>query len=368
MILIEIQEIFLITILPLMHLIGFICNIICVKIFSSQKKFKNNIYRYLTVNSIIDAIFLLLLMFVPFTQCFSICKPWLNVYFLNFYKKYASAYFCRVLDMISSLINVTIVIDRYLCLAEVRLKRKNLTFLSLLIVFTLFSTLLFMPNMLFLDISKSKKLNETIDFFIDNIILDSSIGYTLERTKYSKSNLIRRAIMITQYLISLFCLVAVAGGSAMLIYELRKRLKSSRKIEKFSIILSKRRNSSLFNNNERMSMCVQNGFILVKRKTGQSATRNITIMVVLMSIFLLVHQIAIQIISTAFILMDRSSVKYNFIVIFYNICAYLFHGANIFIYYFYSKDFSFKLRFLFLKHQKSTKVRIKPNVINKIKK
>jgi hypothetical protein len=95
---------------------------------------------------------------------------------------------------------------------------------------------------------------------------------------------------------------------------------------------------------ERLSLCEQNGFIKVKRVTGFSAEKNITMLVLFMSILLVIHQITVQVINTAMIRMDVTSPYYNFIFIFYNFSAYLFHGANIFIYYFFNNDFSYKLK------------------------
>ena len=168
MLLIKLQELFLITVLPILHITGFICNIFCIKIFSTQNKFKNNIYRYLIANSIIDAFFLLFFSIVPFTQCFMICENWLNVYLLKSYKKYAAAYFCRVLDMISSLINISIVIERYLCLKGIKINHEKLIFVCTFVSYTLFSMLLFIPNIFFIQI---KVKNDT------STLSNKTIGY-----------------------------------------------------------------------------------------------------------------------------------------------------------------------------------------------
>lgn len=107
------QEIFIITFIPVLNVIGIICNIICVRIFS-RNKFNNNVYRYLTANSIVDAIFLAFFTLLPLTQCLNVCRPWLNQNFIKLLKKYVATYLCRVLDTMSSLINVSIVVERLL--------------------------------------------------------------------------------------------------------------------------------------------------------------------------------------------------------------------------------------------------------------
>ena len=337
---IEIQEVFLISVIPILHLIGFICNIICVKIFYSEKKFKNNIYRYLIAKSIISALVTSILSFAPFTQCFSICERWLNAYFIKFYKKYAAAYLVRSLDMISTLLSVSIVIDRYLCFIGIKFKREKLIFTYLLIAYTCFSFLLFMPNTLFSDIIKQNKTtNYTLDDYTTSRIdiksnkIEINEVFVYVPTRYLQNNLFRTGVFITQYSISILFFLIVAFFNSILVYGIHKKLKNSNKIVKFTYTArskSKKRNNL--------------GYTESKKVKSQSAEKNVTKLVCLKSSLFLIHQIAIQIINTALTTMDISSASYNFIVIFYHLFAWMFYGTNIFIFQACNKEFSSKLK------------------------
>ena len=161
------------------------------------------------------------------------------------------------------------------------------------------------------------------------------LTYLYEKTEYAKNSTFRNSVVILQYAVSLFCLIIVIVGNSLLVYHLHKNLKSVKQIRKYTVknVIKK-----------------QNEFLIeLNTESNQKAEINVTKLVCFMSILFTINQISIQIINTALIKMDTSSYAYNFIVIFYNICAFLFHGANIFLYKIYNDDFSSRLKFQFLK-------------------
>ncbi len=331
--------------MPIIHIFGIICNIICTKIFSSNK-FYNNIYRYLTANSIIDALFLLFFTLAPFTQCLTICEPWLNDYFINFYKKYGAAYTCRVLDTISSLINVSIVIDRLLCVNKIRLKNPKIIFIFSLIFFTIYSILLFVPNIILLEIKPKIMQNQN----------GSSIRndtYMIVKTHYSKYNFICTVLVFAQYITSLLALLTVIICNIILIYQLNTSLKKSNNITKYSIskVKNRKKSYSATSNDEdsvdKRLLRNKTSIIKVYRKTSSLTEKKTTVLVIFLSVFFIINQIGIQTLQTAFFRMNHHSVSYNFIAIIHNICSDCFHGTNVFLYYKYSKEFSSKINKLF---------------------
>ncbi len=76
---IETTEMLLITIFPLAYAISGVFSIVCAYIFSSNIS-KNNIYRYLTISSIVDVFYSLVLVVVPFSKCNVTCTWIADVY------------------------------------------------------------------------------------------------------------------------------------------------------------------------------------------------------------------------------------------------------------------------------------------------
>jgi hypothetical protein len=335
------QEIFLITTLPILHLTGVFTNMICAKTFSSSNKvFKSNTYRFLTANAIVSALFLLFFSFVPFTQCFNVCESWLDGYILKLYKKYGSIFLCRSLDMVSTFINVSIVIDRYICLSNIRVYKRKSSLSVCLIFFVVISTILFLPNSFFVDITKKQHNLDPV-----------KIVYVFQESSFAKKNTIRALIVATQYTISVASILIVIIGNILLVKKLRSQLSGvSRNMVKYSVV-EMRRKSTYFNNNNNNEDIVSPVATLksIKRKTRVMIEKQTTMLVFVVSVIFVINQITIQCINTAFIFIETHSIRYNYIVILYNICAFVFHGTNIFTYYYFNDFFAARLKKLFFK-------------------
>ncbi len=117
---------------------------------------------------------------------------WLNVCILKLYNKYDMIFLYRSLDMVSTFINVYIVIERCICLRKIRVyKRKSeLKFLICLFFFVVISSILFLPNSFFFDITERKK-NES-----------EKIVYVFEESFISKIKILRTVKVVSQYTIS----------------------------------------------------------------------------------------------------------------------------------------------------------------------
>lgn len=373
---IQFQEAFLITFLPFIHLIGFICNVICARVFASNK-FKHNIYRYLTANSIFDALFLATLIMAPVTQCHTLCKGWLNDYFLKLYKKYGALYVCRALDLVSSLINVAIVIDRYLTISKKKFKHEKFIFVIVMFGFNVFSFILFIPNSMYHDIIK---VNQTIIDAFNNTCYEES--FITKESELSKNVKLKYFFFTLQYSVSLIGLLIVATFNVLLLYRLKKQINRNNQIIKYSICANQEFKSELdllkvFKNKASRSSisrssqmhlsnsekpkndtitsdeCIRTPMIVsrvakIQKKSNSNIEKQATMLVFWISVLFIINQIAIQVINTAIVGMKFVSIEYNSIVILYHICAFCFHGANIVIYYFYNQEFAIKLRKIFL--------------------
>ena len=355
------QEIFLIFILPFLHLIGIVSNLICVKVFSSLDNFKTSTFKLLTANSIISALFLLALMFTPFTQCFDLCKPWLNVYFIMIIRKYIAMYVCRLLDTTSALINVTIVMDRYLCIKNIRLKKRNRVIVGTVFLYAIFSATLFTPNIFF----------HNIQLIIDE---NDTRSYHFEETNFSKNFSAKTIIIGIQYTISMLSIIVVIIGSILLIRKLYEQLRGmNRNLTKFIMVkasqspkviifrpnskkkatIGSKKSSPTENVSRLIDIIARPEVVLrcVKKKTVRIIEKQTTILVVIISVIYIINQISTQCFNTAFIFVDTKTeiVLFNFSMIAYNFFAYFFHGTNIFIYYYFNGKFALELKKLFCK-------------------
>ena len=342
------QEIFIISILPVLHVTGVISNIICAKVFSSLDNFKTSTFKLLTANSIISAMYLFLFTFAPFTQCFDLCESWLNFYFLSLYKKYISIFLCRLLDMTSNFINITIVIDRYLCMKNIRLQKQNHVIVSIVIVYSIISAVIFIPNIFFhnIQIDLFNETNQTVKFV-----------YELVESNFSRNTVAKVAILGTQFTISILSMIVVIITNILLIMKLYDQLRGmNREMTKFVMIKAPRNRGhrlSKLTKSSRLAKVTSAGNIqetipevklrCVKKKTVSIIEKKTTILVVTISVIFIINQISQQCFNTLFLLIDTKSkhiISYNFYIITYNVCAYFFHGTNIFIYYLFNNHFS----------------------------
>ena len=296
------------TIFPILHLAGFFANIICAKIFSTSSKiYKTNTFKLLTLNSIVSCLFLLLYSVTPLTQCVVLCKSWHNGYFIKFYKKYADAYLCKLLDMMCTFLNVAIVVDRYLCLKNIKLKWQKFTMPLLIAIFGTVSVILFLPNLFYCKVIKTESGNSTFIYEIQ------------QRNFTENSRIIKKTSIATQSTISILSILIVAIVNILLIKKLYDQLTGiNRKIIKFKMVKKGDTQNLQFSS--------------IKCKKVNSIEKQTTILVAIISFIFLINQIVLQIINFAPIFVQVNSIKYNFIFIAYNMCAFLYHGTNIFFF------------------------------------
>ena len=310
-----IQEIFIISVLPVFHIIGIICNIICAKIFATSK-FKNNVYRYLTANSIFDAIFLAFFTILPFTQCLSFCEPWLNKRFIKLSKKYIAIYLARVIDSISSLINVSIIVERLLLNNKISFRYPKFWYYCSLGIFMVYSGILYSPNLNILNIDYENSTNKT------------QLSY-----KINKRNKLSEVAIYFQHIHTILMTLIAITSSSIVIWQLKHTLKTRNRINKYSSMKFDKKNKAVII-----------GFVPVLRKNSFKNGKNASMLVILLAVLFILNQFSYIMVFISFMKIDSSSASYNFIIIIHSLLSSVFHGSNIFIYYKYNKEFSMKLK------------------------
>jgi hypothetical protein len=141
-------------------------NIINTIIFSStHTAFQTSIYQYLKINSIIDGLHLFVI--TPSSLVFS--KQYRDYYLTQFYFRYIILYVSRVLNTVSSFINIKIAIDRYIYLNKKSVpipglkkhgEHNNKIKINILLFF-IFAFTYSIPNLIFYEV---KLKNVTLSF------------------------------------------------------------------------------------------------------------------------------------------------------------------------------------------------------------
>jgi hypothetical protein len=137
------------TIFPLTNIFAIILNILSSTIFFKISRKKNNIYKYLAVNSIIDVFLLILLTSVPYFHCINILQE--NTKNLH----HLIIKLTRVTRFISSIASVIITLKWYLKIIGIKI---DLTLISafissiLILIQTNFNVFEWLPNMASLSI------------------------------------------------------------------------------------------------------------------------------------------------------------------------------------------------------------------------
>lgn len=339
----EITHVF---ILPLIMLIAMFVNLICAYIFS-KIKFKNNVYRLLKVNSIVDAAMLLTLAIVPYTQSI-IVEAYINSYWLRWYQLYMSYYLTRVLSMISSLIHIKIGFDRCVfllkspsCLKAKQNSRK-LRIYTTIIIFAIVSALFFLPHVLLTDIVQYKQI--------------SNSSVVLKHMLKMNDNVLKNKFYLTimfgiQYMPYILNILILSIFNGILIYYLKKQFKSRYYLLKITF---KNQNIGDEDNIEPCEIEVSNNLTsrydrlkLYKEythKKRQVEIKKIEKKYTLMMVWLFSVFISMQIISaiaaSSYIFIDSSTIKYKIVNCFFILVSFLCYIANIFIYYLFDKKFN----------------------------
>jgi hypothetical protein len=208
-------------------LTGTILNFINLIIFSSSdnKIFKKPIYQYLKLNSITDGLNAFFLSISPFVLSDSNDTSFHNSYVSKLYHFYVALYIGRVLNTLSSCINIRIAYKRFITLRCQKLNNinrdeelKNVKIFSVL--FLLFSVVLHSPNLFIFEIKKK----------IDNQfnLTNTSPFYKIEFSEIGKKhqNLVI-ILFVFKFIVTISNLVAISSFSIQTFIYIHQRCHSS---------------------------------------------------------------------------------------------------------------------------------------------
>lgn len=321
-----------------------ILNIISSRIFT-RKRFKKPIYRYLKAISIVDALFLLLLiLFVALDLMVSQNSDNNNnTKLIKNCRLYVIFYLARVSFLISSLISIKITFDR--CLFLFKRKYDQITkydFYRSIFLFTIFSFLFFLPHILLTEI---KDLNQIKD---NKTQKDQNFGFRLSVNDYIANNQFAMYFfMFIQYIPNVICSLLMIG-LCVLIY-LKADVKGDEN-ENYADIVPMRyliragKTTISYNiDNSSDSSCkfkIEPKFHNGKKNAIE--TRR-TLMVFFISIAFLISQIINAIGLHILYKFNVNSIEYSFAELCIIFIAFCVYSSNFVIYYIFDTRFKYEL-------------------------
>ena len=235
-------------VLPSYFLFGSLINTINSIIFSSaHSDFQTQIYQYLKINSIIDAVNLA----IASASTLVLNLEYRRSYIYQIYYFYIVLFLSRVLNLVSSLINIKIAIDRFIFLKKqkpstfkiIKKSSKNINFhIALFFVFAIAYNF---PNLVFFEIIviRNDFLSTTTTTTTTTIRSNQSIEYNIIIGDSSPAKrTISKILFLLQYaitFINLFLMVIITALTYKIIRKKYKNYSIQLKIESNDLIRSK---------------------------------------------------------------------------------------------------------------------------------
>lgn len=339
-------DLFYLIIMPITSILAIIFNAICSIVFMSNDFKTNNIYKYLAANSMMDVFLLISLFGIPYVTCSDLLQDpysyWPKVYHLVMH-----FYVARTMHMMSSFLSITIVLNRYLCMIGIRSKMCN--FKLLMAIFTVISLVLFTPNLLAMGVNET---NSTI-----TSESKSQIIYTVGMSELAESyKTLEIIFFLIQWLPSTISLVIMIVFTSILLNELRKQLARTKRLinqrqKETSSIKSRQKTlmknvkydeaavSMLSSSRRDTKTSVEENFVA----SASSRELQITMLVILISTIFIIDQLLIIIVyMLPFFTTSTQIMKTSFLIIYYS--ALIGYCSYIFVYYFFNRTFSFKIK------------------------
>jgi hypothetical protein len=315
---------------PILALFPFSLDLISAYIFSNIE-FKTQTYRYLKLNSIIDALSILTILFLPLTECQDLCSGlWNSNYWLIIYRLYMNHYLTRLLRTISSILSVTIAWNRYKTMNQYKIYGNYFYFT--LFLNCLFSSIIHLPNLFFNQVvlrEQSTQQNET---------------YVIKVVKIDQLN----NLLITQFLFITIIFIFTVVINIKLALIIKSQINAKFKSIKSNKQMKKCRDSSY------TSVSVQ-----IKSNTSKINTYNIifaktkvkefetSLLIFWISVVFIIHQVLQIVCGIALIFVDRDVEKNVLIFIVLYILIVTVHSFNFFIYYKFNRAFSRRIKLLY---------------------
>ena len=331
-------EIILTFCFPLLPIIPIVLKLVSLRIFSNIE-FKTQTYRFFKINSIVDSLMLMTILFLPLTECQELCdRWWRNTYWLVFYKFCIILFINKSLRTINSFLVLTFAWNLLRDTNGSKVAGKG--FILHLIIIIALSFFLHLPNIFLYKIALP--LNCTIE-------TQYEITYRLE---YLTKNAIEN-ISIIQYGLGVLLLVLTFGFCAVIAY----KMVQLKKLRSKSIILISKRNSNVSNANPKTSVTYQcelfQSIIGNRVKTLNSSKTNLLRIFITVAFWfdLLVTTVSDGVM---FFVIKHKFDYFIFIRVFYLLIIFT-QSLHVFIYYKFNDAFfqRFNKTFLILKRTKS---------------
>ena len=198
-------------ILPILQLTAFVMNLFNAVLFP---KWKNPLNRYLSVNSCVDAIWLIL----HFSFIQTIFKSGNGFVFTFPFQllQILTLYLTRVADMISALINIQIAFDRFVFVTKGHIQKNNK---MRLITFFLVSFAFYTPIVSFVHIYQIENCNK--------LSLDNKTLFLTYFSEFTKNHIEIKYFLTSLHYVLTFANLAVMVVLNVLIYKNYKQSKST---------------------------------------------------------------------------------------------------------------------------------------------
>lgn len=336
------------VITPILYSIAATLNITCSWIFT-RKRFKKNIYKYLTANSIIDAILMLggsILLIINSM----LLNEYYDVYWLKIFHFYVIYYLLRVCFTISSLISIKIAFDRCLFIST---QQKKHYFHIIMFSFVLFSFVFDIPHILLTELKQInfQKNNETT---YNETLSAQQNGFLLGlNDSVIKNQFLMVFYLFIQYAPNVVSSILIVVLNTTLILKIRGNFKQNFTFVCDSspshLLVSRRTSDSC----QRLGSFKQTSFKSRRRTSSKTLETRITWMVVCMSTTFLISQISMAIGSTLFIRFNEKSIESQFFVIANIVSGFILHTLNFIFFYIFDKRFKYELISLNFKCKKT---------------
>ena len=286
-------------VIPALQISVVIVNCVNFFAFLKSKSFRtSSIHRYLTAYSMLEVIVFTSYIFATQPVC---NQQILLSYAFQTYSLYVVLYLTRVLSMISTLINIKILINKYIFFKDSVLKNKYQDAIKgYLIMFTVFSLIFYLPNLIFNKIYNVRDLahfKELTPFLIDNSIKsDSYIIFFNEFVQKHKE--IKLILFLTQNFSTIIVLIMTITFNVLIYKHYKSRLQNTNG----KIVLRYLKNKKI-----KLSVILNNSLIDVNVDGSTRKNRQMTLMILWISSVFIVDQVLISVGSTVYLVFGRLS-------------------------------------------------------------
>ncbi|CAF0999487.1 unnamed protein product [Brachionus calyciflorus] len=330
-----------IYLLPVVSLIGFFLNVICVLVYRKILRKKPEIlYKYLYINSISNSLAMFIDMFAPMALCGNDCKI-SQTYSAQFFYLYGFIYLADVFETFSSLIDIILTIDRYDQLTnKLRFLRKVSYKLIILFLF-LISLIYYIPFIL------KKKIVQLSYPENEKCFNTSEEVYILAQSNFGKSKFGIYFILIQLILSEVFVLCIMIIFNVLLLISLNRHiyLTSIENKRLYSRVLFSIREMADGNISMEDDCLIRNSISLQNQNRSNF---RLTLMIISMSILNLFGNSPIVILYTIGIFYSIDPVLNNNLVALSNLLAVFTFTCYIFVYYYFNNLFRASLKNMML--------------------